>query len=154
MEVEGEAVLVVSALEATGVIEATKTAGEPLPVMRTIFFPILDKGSSFFALILAYMSLLNLVVISARGKSVKKMCMLNVRAVLTSLGLTLFSFNVKISQDEGRRLQTKTVKSKSPRIHEVVPTLNHARVINSLLHSFFVLALQLRLCLSYSKRET
>ena len=75
MEVEGDAVLVVSALETTGVIEVTGTAGEPLPVMCTAFFPILDRGSSFFALILAYISLLNLVVISAKGTRVRpKMC--------------------------------------------------------------------------------
>ena len=72
IEVEGEAVLVVSAPEATRVIEVAGTAGEPLPVMRIVFFPIFDSGSSFFALILAYMSLLNLVVISARGMSIKK----------------------------------------------------------------------------------
>ena len=72
IEVEGEAVLVVSAPEATGVIEVAGTAGEPLPMMRTVFFPIFDNGSSFFALILAYMFLLNLVIISARGRSVKK----------------------------------------------------------------------------------
>ena len=70
------------------------------------------------------------------------------------LRLTFFSFNVKISQDEGKGLRTKTVKSKSPRVHKVVPTLNRTHVINSLLHSLFVLALQLRSCLSCSKRET
>ena len=80
--------------------------------------------------------------------------MLNIKAALTSLRLTLFSFNVKISQDEGRGLRTKIVKSKSPRVHEVVPTLNRVCVINSLLHSLFVHALQLRPCLSCSKRET
>ena len=94
IEVEGEAVLVVSAPKATGVVEVARTAGEPLPVMRTVFFPIFDSGSSFFALILAYMFLLNLVVISARGMSIKKKkkkkCMLNVRTALMSLRLTLF----------------------------------------------------------------
>ena len=59
IEVEGKVVLVVSALEATGVIEVSGIAGEPLPVMRIVFFPIFDSGSSFFTLILAYMSLLN-----------------------------------------------------------------------------------------------
>ena len=72
MEVKGEAVLVVSTQEATEVTEAAGTAGEPLPVMRTAFFPILDRGSSFFALILAYMSLLNLVVNSTKGTRVKQ----------------------------------------------------------------------------------
>jgi len=75
MEVEGDAFLVVSAPDMTGVIEVTETTGEPLLVMRTVFFPILDKGLSFFALILAYISLLNLVVISAKGTRVRpKMC--------------------------------------------------------------------------------
>ena len=75
MEVEGDAVLVISAPNTTGVIEVTGTAGEPLPVMRIVFFPILNRGSSFFALILAYISLLNLVVISAKGTRVRpKMC--------------------------------------------------------------------------------
>ena len=84
----------------------------------------------------------------------KKKSVLNVRAALTSLRLTLFSFNVKIPQDEGRGLRTKTIKSKSPRIHKVVPTLNHARILNSLLPSFSVPAFQLRPCLNCSKRET
>ena len=71
-----------------------------------------------------------------------------------SLGLTLFSFDIKISQDKGRGLWTKTVKRKGPWVHEVVPTLNRACVINSLLHSLFVPALQLRPSLSCAKRET
>ena len=75
MEVEGDVVLVVSALEMMGVTEVSGTAGEPLPMMRTAFFPILDRGSSFFALILVYVSLLNLVVIFAKGIRVRpKMC--------------------------------------------------------------------------------
>ena len=77
-EVEGDVVLVVSAPKTTGVTEVTGAAGEPLPVMRTAFFPILDRGSSFFALILAYISLLNLVVISTKGTRVRqKMCVSN-----------------------------------------------------------------------------
>ena len=72
IEVEGEVVLIVSMLETMGVMEVAGTVEEPLPVIRTVFFPIFDSGSSFFTLILAYMSLLNLVVIPARGKSVKK----------------------------------------------------------------------------------
>ena len=70
-----------------------------------------------------------------------------------SLILTLFSFNIKISQDEGRGLRTKIVKSKGPRVHKVVPTLDCACVINSLLHSFPVPALQLGPSLSCTKRE-
>ena len=59
-----------------GVMEVAGTAKRPFLVIHTIFFPMFDNGSSFFALILAYMSLLNLVIISARGKSVEKKCML------------------------------------------------------------------------------
>ena len=71
METVGEAVLVVS--EA---MEGTMLSGmeaEPFPVTRTVFFPKLDRGSSFFDRIFAYISLLNFVVISARRKCVKKL---------------------------------------------------------------------------------
>ena len=60
IEVEGEAVLVVSVLETTGVMEVAGTAEEPLLVIHSVFFPIFESGSSFFTLILVYMSLLNL----------------------------------------------------------------------------------------------
>ena len=74
-----------------------------------------------------------------------------VRRVLTRLKLTLFSFNTKSPQDEGRGLRTKAVKSKSPWIHKVVPVLNRARVLDSLPHLFSVTALQLRSCLNCSE---
>ena len=45
---------------------------ETLPVTRTPFFPMLDNNSSFLDLIFAYISLLNLVVISARRKHLLK----------------------------------------------------------------------------------
>ena len=153
IEVEGEAVLIVYVPEATGVIEVAATAGEPLLMMCTIFFPILDNGSSFFVLILAYMSLSNLVVISARGTRVKKIY-IYVRRVLKRLRLTLFSFNTKSPQDEGRGLRTKAVKGKSPWIHKVVPILNRARVLNCFPHPFSVPVLQLRPCLNCSRRKT
>ena len=98
-EVEGEAVLVVSALETKGVIEVAGIAEGPFPVIRTVFFPMFDNGSSFFTLILAYMSLLNLVIIFARGKTVKKKKSVKKKgSALTSLELTLFPFNIKILQ--------------------------------------------------------
>ena len=50
------------------------------------------------------------------------------------LRLTLFSFNAKSPQHEGRRLRTKVVKGKSPWIYKVVPILNSTHVLNSLLH--------------------
>ena len=46
--------------------------GRTLLMSRTVFFPMLDNGSSFFDLIFTYISLLNLVVISARSKHLLK----------------------------------------------------------------------------------
>ena len=46
--------------------------GRTFPVTRAPFFPIFDKGSSFLDLIFAYISLLNLVIISTRKKHLKK----------------------------------------------------------------------------------
>ena len=71
-----------------------------------------------------------------------------------SLELTLFPFNIKISQDKGGGLWSKTVKGKGPSVHKVVPTLNCACVINSLLHTLLVPALRLRPSLSCAKQET
>ena len=65
-EVAGEVVLTVSTTETIGVAKVTRVTDGPFPVTRTTFFPRLDKGSSFLDRIFAYMSLLNLVVISAR----------------------------------------------------------------------------------------
>ena len=67
-EVAGDVVLVVSVLRIDGLTRANGVTGGPFPVTRTILFPKLDSGSSFFDLIFAYLSLLNLVVIPARGK--------------------------------------------------------------------------------------
>ena len=66
IEGAGEAVFTVSTVETMGVAEVTGVTDGPFPVTQTPFFPILDKGLSFLGLIFAYMSLLNLVVISAR----------------------------------------------------------------------------------------
>ena len=74
--------------------------------------------------------------------------------VLTRLRLTLFSFNTKSPQHEGRRLRTEAVKGKSPWIYKVVPILNRVRVLNSLLHPLSIPALQLRPCLNCSRRKT
>ena len=70
------------------------------------------------------------------------------------LRLTLFPFNTKSPQDEGKGLRTKAVEGKSPWIYKVVPILNRARVLNSLLHPLSVPALQLRPCLNCSRRKT
>ena len=74
--------------------------------------------------------------------------------VLTRLRLTLFPFNTKSPQDEGRGLRTKAVEGKSPWIHKVVPVLKRARVLNSLPHPLSVSALQLRPCLNCSRQKT
>ena len=70
-EVAGEAVLTVSTTEMMGVADVTGVTEGPFPVTRTPFFPMLDKGSSYLDLIFADMSLLNLVVISARMEYLK-----------------------------------------------------------------------------------
>ena len=74
--------------------------------------------------------------------------------LLTRLRLTLFSFNAKSPQHEGRRLRAEAVEGKSPWIYKVVPILNSARVLNSLLHPLSVPAFQLRPSLNYSRRKT
>lgn len=68
-EVDGEAVLVTSVPETRGVTEAGGVAERPFPITRTVFLPMLDKGSSFLALILAYISLLNFDVITVKRKT-------------------------------------------------------------------------------------
>ena len=52
--------------------EVTRVTDGPFPVTQTPFFPMLDKGSSFLDRIFTYMSLLNLVVISARIEYLQK----------------------------------------------------------------------------------
>ena len=65
-KVAGEAVLTISTAKTIEVAEVTRVTDGPFPVTQTPFFPMLDKGSSFLDRIFTYMSLLNLVVISAR----------------------------------------------------------------------------------------
>ena len=104
-EVAGEAVLTVSIVETIGVAEVTGITDGPFPVTRTPFFPILDKSSSFLDLIFAYMSLLNLVIISVRmeyllKKKKKEHSKENwywQSHTLTKLTLTLFFFNTESS---------------------------------------------------------
>ena len=67
-EVAGEAARTFSTLETMGVAFAAGRTDGPIPVIRTPFLLIFAKGSSFLDLILAYMSLLNLVVISEEKK--------------------------------------------------------------------------------------
>ena len=80
--------------------------GFPLSVTRTVLAPIADKGSSFLPLIWAYMSMLNFVVISARGKHLLTYIQVYAReSILTNLTLTLFSFNIDDVQDVRRQVQ-------------------------------------------------
>ena len=76
---------------------------------------MLDKGSSFLDLIFPYMSLLNLVVISARMEYLKKghrkAKLILTTSHLTRLTLTLFFFNTKCMQDVRGWIRTKIVKS-------------------------------------------
>ena len=115
-EVAGEAVLTVSTAETIGVADVTRVTEGPFPVTRTPFFPMLDKGSSFLDLIFAYMSLLNLVVISAnieylRKKGHRKAKLVLMTSHLTRLTLTLFFFNIKCAQDVRGQIRPKIVKS-------------------------------------------
>ena len=128
IEVAREAVLTISTPETMGVTEATGVMDEPFPVTRIPFFPMLDSGSSFLDLIFAYISLLNLVVISARRKHLlkkkKKIQVYTRESILKSSILTLFFFNVNTAQNVGRRVGTKVIKGKGPQIYQVVPTFN------------------------------
>ena len=56
--------------------------------------------------------------------------------------LTLF-FNFNGTQDEGRRLQTKTMTSQGSRVNKIVKVINHLCVLNSCLDTRFVPALKL-----------
>ena len=68
--------------------------GATLSVTRMDLAPMADKGSSFLFLIRAYMSLLNFVVISARGEHLLIFIQVSTKvSILTNLTLTLFSFN-------------------------------------------------------------
>ena len=72
---------------------------------------------------------------------------------MTNLELTLFSFNIEITQDEGGRFWSKTVEGKGPWVYEIVPALNCTRVINGLLHSLLVPTFEFGLSLNYAKQE-
>ena len=75
------------------------------------------------------------------------------KQALTNLGLTLFSFNFEITQDEGGRFWSETVEGKGPWVHKIVPALNHLRVINGLLHLLLVPAFKFRSSLNCVKQE-
>ena len=75
------------------------------------------------------------------------------KQALTNLGLTLFSFNFEITQDEGGRFWSETVEGKGPWVHKIVPALNHLRVINGLLHLLLVPAFEFGPSLNCAKQE-
>ena len=71
-EVASKAILAVLVLETMGVMETVEVTEGAFLVMRIVLFPMLDNSSSFFHLIFTYMSLLNLVVISTKRKTLVK----------------------------------------------------------------------------------
>ena len=70
-----------------------------------------------------------------------------------NLTLTLFSFNFKIVQDEGRRLRPGAIKSESPWVYKIVPVLNRLRLFDCLLHALLIPALKFGLSLNCTKQE-
>ena len=64
------------------------------------------------------------------------------RPVLTKSTLTLFSLNLKVAQDKGRRLQFEAIKGQSTWVHQIVLALNSLHVLDFLLHTLFILALE------------
>ena len=75
------------------------------------------------------------------------------KSALTSLELTLFSFNIEITQDEGERFWSKTIEGKCPWVHEIIPALNCTHVINGLLHLLLVPAFEFGPSFNCSKQE-
>ena len=154
-EVAGEAVLAVSVPKTMGVMDSIGVTEGPFPMMRTVLFPMLDDGSSFFDLIFSYMSLLNLVVISTKRKTLvkkKKTQVYTRESILTNLTLTLFFLNINVVQDKGRRLWTKTIEGESPWVHQIVLVLNRFHVFNCLLLLLFIPALKLGSSLNCTKQ--
>ena len=75
------------------------------------------------------------------------------RPVLTKSTLTLFSLNLKVAQDKGRRLRSEAIKGESMWVHKIVPALNSLRVLDCLLHMLFILALKFKMSLNCVKQE-
>ena len=70
-----------------------------------------------------------------------------------NLTLTLFSFNFKTAQDEGRRLRPEAVEGKSPWVYKIVPVLNCLRVFDCFLHTPLITALKFGPSLNYAKQK-
>ena len=75
------------------------------------------------------------------------------RPVLTKSTLTLFSLNLKVAQDKGRRFRSEAIKGESTWVHKIIPALNSLRVLDCLLHMLFILALKFRMSLNCAKQE-
>ena len=75
------------------------------------------------------------------------------RPVLMKSTLTLFSFNLKVAQDKGKRLQSKAIKGESMWVHKIVPSLNSLRVLNCPMHTLFIPTLKFRTFLNCAKQE-
>ena len=75
------------------------------------------------------------------------------KSALTNPTLTLFSFNVEIAQDEGRRFWFETVEGKSPWVHKIVLAFNRLHVFNGLLHLLLIPAFKFGPSLKYAKQE-
>ena len=74
------------------------------------------------------------------------------RSTWMNLTLTLFLLNSKISQDEGGRFWIEAIKSKSTRVHKVIPILDRPSIFNCLLNPLLVLAFKLWLSFNYTKQ--
>ena len=70
-----------------------------------------------------------------------------------NLTLTLFSFNFKTAQDEGRRLRPEAVEGKSPWVYKIIPVLNRLRLFDCLLHALLIPALKFGPSLNCTKQE-
>ena len=90
-----------------GVERSAAMMGEPLSVIQMDLALRADRGLSFLFLIRAYMSLLNFVFISARREHLLIFVQVSTKgATLTSLTLTIFSFNFYDTQHVGGWVRT------------------------------------------------
>ena len=128
--------------------------GAPLFIIQTDLAPRADRGSSFLFLIRAYMSLLNFVVISARREHLLIFIQVSTKgATLTSLTLTLFSFNFYDMQHVGGWVRTQAIEHKSPQIYKIVPTFNRLGVFYRFFNTTLVLAFEFRSSLNCTKKK-
>ena len=70
-----------------------------------------------------------------------------------NLTFTIFSFNFKIAQDEGRRLQPEAIEGKSSWVYKIIPVLNHLRVFDCFLHTPLIPALKFGLSFNCAKQK-